>query len=211
MRASLRASATLSSYLEHFSTQQPWLGPRPLPHSLQVRDISGEPKSCQISQAPGDSQDGHPHQPGLRDAVTCPSPTLSVLFLLERSHSRRLEGTGLPRTLKPLAPGAEGCLPRNTDHGQQVPSAWLHHARYWSWSDRPRQVGKPKALPDPAPPHRGLILLSSASCGTRAGLGAESGQKRAVNLCFTVLFIKLRKCQGSTSENRVEGVAHTQI
>lgn len=83
-------------------------------------------------------------------------------------------------------------------------------AHYWGWSDRPRHVRQPEALPDPALPCV-LILLSSASCDTRDGLREESGQKRALNLCFIVLFVRLRKCQGSTSENGVEGASHTQI
>lgn len=42
-------------------------------------------------------------------------------------------------------------------------------AHYWGWSGRPRHVGEPEALPDPALPC-GLILLSSASYSTREGL-----------------------------------------
>jgi len=132
LRASLSTSATLSSYSAHFSIQNPWLSPRPLPHSLQVRDISGESKSCQFSQAPGDSQDGHSHQPWLRDAVTCPLPTPSVSFLLELSHSGRLGGTGAMEVSsassvlqdpKAMCAGAECCPPRSINHGRQVPSA----------------------------------------------------------------------------------------
>lgn len=59
-------------------------------------------------------------------------------------------------------------------------------------SDRPRHVGQPEALPDPAPPC-GLTLLSSASQSTRDGLRAGLGQKRALDLCSIVLFIKLKK------------------
>lgn len=42
-------------------------------------------------------------------------------------------------------------------------------AHYWGWSGRPRHVGEPEALPDPALPGS-LILLSSASYSTREGL-----------------------------------------
>lgn len=52
------------------------------------------------------------------------------------------------------------------------------------WSGRLRHAGEPEALPDPAL-LCGLILFSSASRAPGMGSGAESGQRRASNLCFT--------------------------
>lgn len=178
-QASLMASATLSSYTKHFPTQQPWLGPRPLLHSLQVRDISGESKSRQFSQAPEDSQDGHPHpQPWLRGTVTCPTPILFMLFLLELSHSRGLERIGVTQRA-PQFPHCSRIL-RLPVPGRAMPSqeyqSWgtgalclAGSAHCWGWSGRPRHVGEPEAFPDPAL-SCGLILLSSASYSTREGL-----------------------------------------
>ena len=201
-RASLSTSATLSSYSAHFSFQNPWLGPGPLPHSLQVRDISGESKSCQFSQAPGDSQDGHSHQPWLRDAVTCLSQpplchscwNLAILEDLGEQESwRSPQSPQCSRILRPYAQEQSDAL-------NQGASIMEDRCPPPSWgcpppglvSDRPRHVGRHEAFPDPAPPC-GLTLLSSASCSTRDGLGAESGQKRALDLCSIVLFVKTKK------------------
>lgn len=78
------------------------------------------------------------------------------------------------------------------------------------WSGRPRHVGEPEALSDSALSCV-LILLSSASCGTKEGLRGKTRSEEGIEPVFHSAYIRLRKCQGSLSENEVEGASHTQI
>lgn len=75
-------------------------------------------------------------------------------------------------------------MPSQKDQSWETGALWLAgSAHYWGWSGRPRHVGESEALPDPVWP-RGLILLSSASYGTREGLGGRIGSEEGTEPAF---------------------------